>query len=165
MMQLPKAMRSAGWICFGLMWIPFATLILSMLGMPGGSYDFAELPTAARYSMISGGILMVASLVLLLGSPLAAGAENRRLRRMGRPAGAKVLDLADTGTTINDNPVVRLRLQVDAQDEPPFEAEAERLVSRTDIPRYQPGATLSVMYNPQSHEVAVLDPKPKDDPA
>jgi hypothetical protein len=164
-MLLPKLMRRVGWICFALMWIPFGTLIISMLGMPSGSYSFDELPLLARYSLISGGIMMPTSFVLLLGSPLTAGIENRRLGRLGRQAKAKVLQISATGTTINNNPIVRLLLQVEPADEPAFQAEAERLIPHAELPRYQAGARLIVKYDPHNHEVAVLDAGPQEDPA
>jgi len=58
-----------------------------------------------------------------------------------------VLTVADTGTTVNDDPLARLRLRVEPADgSAPFEAEAVTLVSRLAPPR--PGDRFAVGYDP-----------------
>jgi hypothetical protein len=64
----------------------------------------------------------------------------------GRRAPAVVVDVQDTGVTINDDPRVRVRLRVEPEGEAPFELERKLLVSRLGIPR--PGARVEVFYDP-----------------
>lgn len=63
----------------------------------------------------------------------------------GRRAPAVVLDVEDTGVTVNNNPRVRLRLRVEPKGETPFEVERKIVVSRLAIPRA--GERLDVAYD------------------
>ena len=68
----------------------------------------------------------------------------------GRRAPAVVLDVQDTGMTVNNDPRVRVRLRVEPEGEPPFEVERKLLVSRLAIPR--PGERLEAAYDPADRE-------------
>jgi hypothetical protein len=68
----------------------------------------------------------------------------------GRRAPAVVLEVEDTGTTINHDPRVRLRLRVEPDGEPPFEVERKLVVSRVAIPRA--GERVEVAYDPADPE-------------
>ena len=154
-MNVSQRMRRLGWQFFSLMWIPFITLMIGMIGMPEGSYEWAELPPLSRYSLIGVGVFALVSTVLLIGSPIVAGMKNRAVLANGQPAEARILEIRDTGTTINNDPVVRFLLEVHPPDGSPFQAETERLISRLEIPQIQPGTTLRVKYDPESHAVAL----------
>jgi hypothetical protein len=154
-MDLAKRLRRLGWAMFAAMWIPFGATFIGMIGMPSGEYTWAELPTLTRVSLVLGGVLAGASTLLLVGAPIVSGLSGRSLLRSGEPATGKVLSLTDTGTTINNNPVVRLVLEVQPVDGSSFQAETEKLISRLDIPNLQPGAVLQVRYDPLTREVAI----------
>lgn len=156
-MNRSKTMRRWGWTAFKLMWIPFTMLFIGMIGMPEGEYAWVELPTLTRYSMIGVAVLAATAVVLLLGASLLSGQMNRHIQERGRRAEAEILQLWDTGTTVNKNPLVRMQLEVRPDDRPPFQAETERLISRLDIPKFQEGTVIPVKYDPESKEVAVLD--------
>lgn len=68
----------------------------------------------------------------------------------GRRAPAVVLDVEDTGVTVNNDPRVRLRLRVEPEGDEPFEAERKVVVSRLAIPRV--GERLEVAYDPADVE-------------
>jgi hypothetical protein len=95
-------------------------------------------------------VLMAAgSLVFLLGmfsGVLTTPGYVRRVRAHGIEATAIVLDISDTGMTINKNPRVKLRLQVNPIGQPPYEAELAVVVSRIAIPRV--GDMIRVKYDP-----------------
>jgi hypothetical protein len=62
---------------------------------------------------------------------------------------AKVLGVADTGETINEDPVARLKLRVSPpQGERPFEATIEATVPRLAVPHL--GDTLPVVCDPEN---------------
>jgi hypothetical protein len=155
-MQLSKTMRKIGWLCFSLMWIPFAAGMIGMASLPEGSYDWSELPALTRYSILAGAPLVVASMVLLVGASIASAMANSAVLAKGLPAEARILSIRETGTTINRNPVVRLTLEVRPPLEPVFQAETERLVSLLEIPQFQPGTVVHVKYDPATHAVALL---------
>ncbi|MEW5938801.1 MAG: hypothetical protein AB1750_04010 [Chloroflexota bacterium] len=156
-MKTSKVMRKWGWLSFQLMWLPFITIFIGMMSLPEGEYEWAELPMLARVSMIAAGSLAALSTVLLVGSSVVSAMANRALQEQGQPAQATVLKIWDTGTTINQNPVVRMLLEVRPPGGTSFQAETERLVSRLQIPQIQPGAIVAVKYDPQSQAVALME--------
>jgi hypothetical protein len=96
-------------------------------------------------------------MVLLVGAPVLSAATNRQVVSSGLPATAKILAITDTGTTINQNPVIHFLLQVQPSDRSAFQAETEKLVPRLQVPRFQPGSFVAVKYHPDSLAVAILD--------
>ena len=74
------------------------------------------------------------------------GGKKKKILSEGVQARAIVLSVADTGMTINDNPRVKLMLQVQPEGQPPFQAEKKVTVSRVSIP--SPGDEFIVRYNP-----------------
>jgi hypothetical protein len=156
-MKLAKDMRKFGWLAFKLMWLPFSTLMIAMLGLPEGEYDWVELPILARYSLVIGGILAASAVILLIGAPIVSGIHNLTILKQGLPAQAVILKITDTGTTINKDPLVRLLLEVQPPGEPAFKAETERLIPRLQIPLIQPGTVVEVKYDPHNKTVALLD--------
>ena len=75
---------------------------------------------------------------------------DNALLETGSAGVAVVLALAETGTTINDDPLVHLTVRVSPADESAgFTAEFDRLLSRLEIPR--PGDRYPVRYDPEDH--------------
>ena len=64
----------------------------------------------------------------------------------GLPATAEVLLVADTGATVNMNPVVELKLNVSPAAGSSFETTARAMVSRIAVPRK--GDKINIKYNP-----------------
>lgn len=75
--------------------------------------------------------------------------ESCEILATGKPARGEIVRLVDTGTTINNNPVVEFLLHITAPGVEPYEARAKALVSRLDIPSIQPGRIVPVKYDPQ----------------
>jgi len=97
------------------------------------------------------------SLLLLVGATASCsgmvdhytGADvAKEVQAVGVPAEGTVLAIWETGVRVNDNPVVGFRLEIHAEGREPWEAETKALISILDIPRIQPGAVLSVVYDP-----------------
>jgi hypothetical protein len=84
--------------------------------------------------------------------------EARELQRSGVPASARILEIWDTGITVNDDPVIGMRVEISPEDGPAYSATVPKsLISRLDIPRFQPGATVSVRIDPQDPDRVALD--------
>lgn len=75
----------------------------------------------------------------------------------GVPAPARIVRLVDTGTSINDDPVVEFILEVTPNGAPAFDASTRGLVSRLDIPAIQPGTIVRVKYDPDQPSRVALD--------
>jgi PDZ domain len=98
------------------------------------------------------------ALLLLLLAGLALGCsmfdsgmgEARELQRVGLPAQAEILSIGETGLSINHDPVITLGVEVRPPDRPPYQATIKRLlVSRLEIPQFQPGRVIPVRYDPK----------------
>jgi hypothetical protein len=84
--------------------------------------------------------------------------EARKIRAVGVAAPATVVQIWDTGVTVNDDPVVGFLLDVKPEGQAPFQAKTKALVSRLAVPRVQPGAQLKVVYDPKDTTRVALDP-------
>jgi ribosomal protein S8E len=73
----------------------------------------------------------------------------------GTQARAVVVDVADTGMTINNNPRVQLTLQVQPEGQAPFEAKKKVTVSRVAIPSI--GDTYFVRFDPANPSEVEFD--------
>lgn len=84
--------------------------------------------------------------------------ETRRIQAIGIPASGEILEIWDTGMTLNDNPVIGLRVIVSPQDGDPYEAIiAKSVVSRVHLPQFQPGSIVPLMCDPAAPQRVALD--------
>jgi hypothetical protein len=79
------------------------------------------------------------------------GKRKRRLEEAGVNAPAQILDVQDTGVTVNNNPRVKLTMSVTPADGvTPFQVSMKHLVSRVAVPRA--GDAFMVRYDPEDHD-------------
>lgn len=76
---------------------------------------------------------------------------------IGTPAIGTIVRLVDTRTTINDDPVVEFVVRVVPVEGTAYEARARALVSRLDVPQFQPGRVVPVRYDPKDRTRIALD--------
>jgi hypothetical protein len=86
--------------------------------------------------------------------------EAKQIRAVGLPAEATVVQIWDTGVTINDDPVVGFLLDVRPPGREGFQARTKARISRLAVPRIQPGARLRITYDPKDTSRVALDPLP-----
>ena len=72
--------------------------------------------------------------------------ENAQLLYSGRRAPARIVDVKDTGSTINENPRVKIVFRVEPEEGEPFDIERKLTVPRVGIPRR--GEEVEVVYDP-----------------
>lgn len=82
--------------------------------------------------------------------------QTQTLLAMGEPAQATVLQLRDTGTTLNDNPQIEVLLEVRPSNRPAYQVQTRCYVSRLRIPQVQPGAVVAVRIDPQNQANVAL---------
>jgi hypothetical protein len=93
-----------------------------------------------------------------LADRMSGAAEAKRLQEAGVPASARVVKLWDTGITVNEDPVIGLEVEVARRDGSVYTATIPKsLISRLDIPQFQPGRTVSVRIDPQDPSLVALD--------
>lgn len=91
-----------------------------------------------------GGTVIVVLIVLI---PIIRLFNSQEVKN-GVVAEATILKVWDTGTTINDNPLVGLLLEVHPNGLPAYQAETKTIVSRLSVANIQPGQTAKVQYDP-----------------
>jgi hypothetical protein len=83
--------------------------------------------------------------------------SQSRLLKTGEPATATVLELKDSNMTINENPVVKLKLRIQPKAGAPYEAEVKTMINRLQTGYYQPGSVLSVKVDPNRPESVAVE--------
>jgi len=83
--------------------------------------------------------------------------QNSGLLKTGTPAPAVIVDVQDTGVTINDNPQARLTLQVSPAGRPPFQAVVTTIVGRFQVGLLVPGSSVQVRYDPNDPSKVAIE--------
>jgi len=85
-------------------------------------------------------------------------AETKRIQESGVAARARILEIWDTGITVNQDPVIGIRAEVTRADGTTYTASIPKsLISRLAIPRFQPGSVVDVRIDPQDSSKVALD--------
>jgi hypothetical protein len=104
--------------------------------------------------------LPIAGLVAGCGAidHLTGVAAAKDLQAAGVAAQAEILSLWDTGITVGSDPVIGLKVRVQPTDGAPYEAIIKKsLISRLDIPRFQPGKIVPVRFDPKDPSRVAID--------
>ncbi len=80
-----------------------------------------------------------------------------RLQKTGLPGTAKILEVKDTGVTINNNPQVKLMLEVKNNFGQKYNAQCRVLVSRINPNAFIPGMEVPVKIDPKNEQNVVID--------
>lgn len=161
-MKLAKLLQWLSGICFLLMWIPFAMVMINgPLRLATGSLEDMKAVESIFTSpwMYALGALFAGTFVFLIASMIVGGLSNQWTLASGQEAEAKILAIAETGTRINDNPVIDFSLQIQPANYPAFVAQARQTVSIIHLPSYQPGKIVNVKFIPGTDKVAIVGPK------
>lgn len=84
--------------------------------------------------------------------------RNRRILRIGEPGTARVLRMFETGVSVNNNPMVKLELEVTPQRGATYITMTRVIVSRLNPMMYGPGSVVSVKIDPNDPTQVVIDP-------
>lgn len=111
---------------------------------------------------VPGRLAWMALAMLLAGCAVAdrmsGVSEAKRLQGTGTPANARILEIWDTGITVNDDPVIGMRVEISRPDGTVYTAAIPKsLISRLDVPRFQPGAAVPVRIDPGDPSLVALD--------
>jgi hypothetical protein len=87
---------------------------------------------------------------------LGCGSSNEHLRRNGVVAPATVMSLEDTCWRIDAKPVFRIDLRIEPEKGPPFDAVAVQALPLHQIGQVQPGAPVTVHFDPKRPGNAVV---------
>jgi predicted permease len=104
------------------------------------------------------GAIFVAVIAFTYGGALLRDQRERRLLADGLPASAQVVSVLPTGNFFNNQPEMRLTLEVRPPQGEPFAAEVIRVVGVADMPRLAPGQTVTVRYSPEPPRRVAIAP-------
>lgn len=109
-------------------------------------------------------VVVVAAIVIFsMGGTfkfLGGNRERKKIMAQGRDAQARVISLDEasdgTVTTINDQPLVTLELEVIDGNKSPYNVSLETVIARLDIPRLQPGSLVNIKIDPNNPNKVIL---------
>ena len=82
--------------------------------------------------------------------------RSRQIAMSGTPAVARVLDLKDTRSRVNYQPVIAIHLEVMPEGRPPFQAVVRQVVTVIDAGRFAPGGMVMVKFDPAHPQRVVI---------
>lgn len=135
------------------------------IGIIGGAIGFLAAIAAVIVTTGSEGIYITIGMLALFGGMgylfyklfFAPMINANRLQKTGLPGTAKVLEVRDTGVTINNNPQVKLTVEVKNNLGQRYTTTIKTLVSRINPFAYQPGIEVPVKIDPKNDQNVVLD--------
>lgn len=83
--------------------------------------------------------------------------NTSRLQKIGLPGRARILEVRDTGVTINNSPQVKLILEVKSSLGQKYTTECRVLVSRINPGAYRPGMEVPVKIDPNNEMNVAID--------
>jgi hypothetical protein len=158
-MKTARIMNRLGWWSFSLIFVCMAMMfgIVEFGRVTGVDSVDPDSFMSIAFTVCAMGLFffMFLTLCLFVGGMIVGAVSNRMILARGESATAAILKISKTGMTIDDSPVVRFLLQVTPQDLPQFQAEAERPVSRLEMPQFQAGRVVQVKFDPDTKAVAI----------
>lgn len=155
----PKILRKLGGICFLLMWIPFGFLMIGLLQLPTSVSKVSapeNVSVFIEYALLPLLVLFALSFLFIILSFVVSGYQKWQIRKHGKPGVAKILQLYETGSTVNKNPLVGFKLEVYPDSGALFKTETEQLISRLALPSFQKGMKVNIIYHPKTRQVLIV---------
>lgn len=104
-------------------------------------------------------LLFFVALGVGLGPMLVKGFREQAILKNGTDATATIIALRDTRDRVNENPVVELTVEVEAEGLKPYRAQIVTPLSAVDLQSYPVGARVRVRYDPEDpSKVALVGP-------
>lgn len=82
--------------------------------------------------------------------------RGQEILKDGIPATAMIKAVEDTGNRYNKNPEIKLTLEVTPTNGKPYHTVLITVISVVNVPQYQPGTIVHVMYDPKQPTHVVL---------
>ncbi len=147
--------RAAVW---KVRWLPMLLLMLPGAGLIVASFfvEVEAMEEGELHPLLFLGMLFLAIIIGLMAVFALRGRATIRLIRNGVPAEVEVLDIEETGTRVNDMPVVSLRLLFTDGSGHAREVEHRQMLSRLMLIKIERGDTLHVRVHPKRPEKFAL---------
>jgi hypothetical protein len=139
-------------------WLIFVGLIELASGI--GALIADQRASGPRGGYFTAGVILTgtAAVLILVGIAVRIGAgRKRRIEQLGTPGEAKVVSVGQTGTLINNNPVLEFDLEVTLPGMAPYRATTRTTVPIVALPLVMPGARLPIKADPSEPSKIVVD--------
>ncbi len=83
--------------------------------------------------------------------------NTKRLLKTGIPARAKILEVHDTNIAVNNNPQLKLMLELKNKEGQVYATSCKTIVSRKMPVYFQPGKEVKVKVDPRNEKNVVID--------
>lgn len=135
----------------GVIWLVAVPLLLTFIG--GGIAFWIAMPELYLGQIwVAVGVF----LVVVFGWLLRRTRERERITKEGIPGVGRVLEMTETGTHVNNRPLIKVRLQVEAPGIAPFEVTSRVVVPYTSLAAFSSG-TIPVVLDRKDHSKVVVD--------
>lgn len=102
-------------------------------------------------------VIMISVFVGVFGYTFRTIFGNQKLLKYGTPAQAKVMEVHDTGVTINNDPQIKLLLEVQPPLGTPYLVETKTIISRLQPDLYTRGMTVPVKIDLNNKNKIAID--------
>jgi hypothetical protein len=106
-------------------------------------------------------LFFLLSCTVLFGCSIANKAgglsQAKELHTTGLIAHAKILEIADTHWTLNEDPVILFLLEVHPEGQETYQVRTKIVISRIKVPQFQPGAIVPIRIDPKDPQRVSLD--------
>jgi len=141
-----QRLRRISWVFFALMWLAVAVVSISAI------MEEEEPPLPAIAALFACAMLFA---FLQVGSFFVAWREREQIKATGIPAKATIMSITTTGTEVNDEPLIRIELEVQPPYDERFVTTVEYVVPYSSLPDLQKGIEVRVFWREGTHEVAI----------
>lgn len=145
-MASDQRLRRISWVFFALMWIAAALVTYAAI------MEEEDPPLPAIAALFACAMLFA---FLQVGSFFVAWREREQIKATGIPAKATILEITTTGTEVNDEPLIRIELEVQPPYDERFVATVEYIVPYSTLRDLQKGMVVRVFWREGTHEVAI----------
>lgn len=83
--------------------------------------------------------------------------NTRRLQSEGIPGKAKILEVHETNITVNQNPQVKLVMEIKNSDGEVYTTSCKTIVSRLRTIAFQPGKEVNIKIDPKDEKNVIVD--------
>lgn len=105
-------------------------------------------------------VIIVPVIYFSLRTTFGSAIREDELMKTGVQAEATIKEVRETGWTVNQNyPLAKLTLEVRPPGGEPYTVKMKQLMSRFDIPSFQPGAVVPVLYDPGNRKKVAIGSK------
>jgi hypothetical protein len=94
---------------------------------------------------------------LTFGRSFLRNRQAKKLLKTGTRANGRIIEVYDTGVTLNNQPQIGMKIEVTPLSGPPFTSEIKAIISRLQTSYYQPGANCIVRFDPNDKKTVAIE--------